>query len=132
MTGYRRGLARADDGASAAEFALAAPFLIMLLTGIFQVGMLFLANAGLQQAIEAAARYATLYPRPTTEQISARVLEGGYGLRPSGIKGPSITYGATDGTPYADISMSYAMQLDFIFFKSPPIELAHTRRVYQS
>jgi Flp pilus assembly protein TadG len=132
MKRLRGDLAQADDGAAAVEFVVAAPFLIMLLAGIFQVGMLFLANAGLQQAVESGARYATLYPRPTAEQISSRVMESGYGLRPTGIEGPAISYGETDGTPYADISMSYSMRLDFVFFQSAPIELVHTRRAYQT
>ena len=136
MRPFRRGLARASDGGAAIEFAMTAPFLIALTLGIAQLGVVFLANAGLQQAVEVGARYATLYPRPSDARIAARILDSGYGMRASGIEGPTITHGTSDGTadgaPYIDITMSYSMPIDLIFYRSDPIRLTHKRRAYQS
>jgi len=47
-------------GAAALEFALAVPVLVSMIWGLFQVGMIFEANAGVQQALGEGARYATL------------------------------------------------------------------------
>jgi Flp pilus assembly protein TadG len=126
-----KALAAAKEGAAIVEFALVAPFLILLLVGILQLGIAFLANAGLQHAVEAGARYATIYPRPTDAQIKNLILRSGYGMRSAQIAGPTITRGANSGSAYADISMSYTLRMDFIFFQLEPLQLRHERRAYQ-
>jgi hypothetical protein len=35
-----------------------------------------------------------------------------------------------DGTSYVQITMNYAAPLNFIFYKTNPIRLSQTRRVY--
>jgi Flp pilus assembly pilin Flp len=131
MKAFVRKLARSKDGAAAVEFILAAPFLILLIVGILQLGIVFLAKAGLEQAVEAGARYATIYPRPNESQIAARVLANGYGMQASGIVGPTFQYGSAGGSPYVEITMRYRVSPNFIFFELAPIELQHTRRAYQ-
>ena len=64
----RRKLHRDEGGAAALEFALAFPVLISIIYGIFMIGMVFMASAGLQHALGEAARYATLFPTPTDAQ----------------------------------------------------------------
>jgi Flp pilus assembly protein TadG len=124
-------LARSREGAASIEFIVAAPFLILLLVGILQLGILFLAKAGLEQAVESGARFATIFPRPTDAEISARVLASGYGMNAAGISGPTLTYGESGGSPYVDITMTYTVRPNFIFFTAPPVELQHTRRAFQ-
>jgi Flp pilus assembly protein TadG len=124
-------LIRDQKGAAAIEFVLAAPFLILLLVGILQMGIMFLAKAGLQQGVEAGARFATIYPRPSDEDISARVLSSGYGMQASNIEGPTLTHGTTGGSPYVDITMRYTVTPNFIFFTMSPVRLEHTRRAFQ-
>lgn len=126
-------LLHATDGAASVEFVIIAPFLILLLIGILQTGMLLLAQNGLQQGVEAGARYATIYPRPTDSQISAKILASGYGMSSSAISSPTFSHGTTSlGTPYVDITMKYSMTPNFIFFKSAPIHLSHSRRAFQA
>lgn len=128
-----RNLGPARDGAAAIEFAMAAPFLILLLVGILQVGLMFLAKNGLQHAVEAGARYATIYPSPTDSQISQKMLASAYGLESSGISGPTFARGTTtSGAKYINIAMTYSMTPDFIFFNSPAIELTQTRVAFQT
>ena len=67
-------------GAAAMEFALAVPVLIAFIWGIFQVGMLYHANAGMQHALGEAARYATLFPTPTDTQIQAKITSAKFGV----------------------------------------------------
>jgi Flp pilus assembly pilin Flp len=121
---------RDERGASVIEFALLAPVLVAFIIGISQLGLLFFANAGLGNAVSEGARMATLYPRPTNEQISARVNDRRFGLDPAYVSGPAIVEGVEDGAPYAEITMTYAAPLNFIFYKVGPIRLSKTRRVY--
>ncbi len=53
-------LRRCQRGAAAIEFALVVPILVLFIYGIFQIGLLFQANAGMQHALGEGARYATL------------------------------------------------------------------------
>ena len=53
-------LRRCQRGAAVIEFALTVPILVLIIYGIFQVGLLFQANAGMQHALGEGARYATL------------------------------------------------------------------------
>ena len=81
MTRSLRKLVQCRKGAAAVDFALAAPVVALFLVGFLQIGMPGMAKAGLGQAVESGARYATIYPRPTDAQISAKILAGGYGMR---------------------------------------------------
>ena len=124
-------LARCERGAAAVEFVLAAPIVVLFLVGFLQIGMLGMAKAGLGQAVESGARYATIYPRPTDTQISTKIRAGGYGMRAANITWPTFVHGNNAGSPYVDITMTYRQTLDFGFFTLGPINLSHTRRAYQ-
>lgn len=123
-------ISRDERGASVIEFALLAPVLVGFIIAISQLGLLFYANAGLGNAVSEGARLATLYPRPTNEQIAARVNDRRFGLDPAYVSGPTIVDGVADGAPYAEITMTYAAPLNFIFYQVGPIRLSKTRRVY--
>ncbi|MBA3730486.1 MAG: pilus assembly protein, partial [Sphingomonas sp.] len=66
-------LRRNERGAAAIEFAIAVPILILMIYGIFRLGLLFQANAGMQHALGEGARYATIYPTPTNTQIQTKM-----------------------------------------------------------
>jgi Flp pilus assembly protein TadG len=129
-------LRRDESGTSAVEFALIAPLLFGFLIGIAQLGILFLANTGLKSAVGEGARLATIFPRPTNAAIIARITDRHFGLEPQYITNPTITeptaaqVAANNGRAYLDISMSYAVPLDFIFFTTPPVTLVERRRVF--
>lgn len=144
-------LFRDKSGISAAEFALLAPTFIAMIIGIGQFGILFQAQAGLRHTVQEGARYATTWvpngpgtpQRPTDAQIIAQMATSRYGLDPAYITGPTITChyevaGAppvlcpapSGSTTYLDITMSYAVPLNFVFYRPPPVTLTETRRVY--
>ena len=52
-----------ESGASATEFALAVPLIVVLFYGMAQFGRILLANAGLRHAIDTGARATTVYNR---------------------------------------------------------------------
>ncbi len=117
-------------GASAVEFALIAPVLFGFLFAIAQLGLLFFANAGLRNAVGEGARLASLYPRPTDQQIISHINSRKFGLDPAHVVGPTIVNGTVDGASYAEITMSYSAPMNFLFYNVGPIRLTKTRRVY--
>lgn len=126
----RTALRRNQRGATAIEFALAAPVLLVFIIGIAQLGLLFFANAGLRSSVAEGARYATIFPRPTDAEITARAMQQRFGLDPAHLTGPTLAHGTSDGVAYVDISMSYAVPIDFLFFKTPPVTISVTRRAF--
>ena len=136
-----RNLLRDEGAAGAVEFALIAPVFFAMLIGISQLGMLFFANAGIQNALSEGARFATIFPLPSNAEIGAKMTDKRFGVDPANLIGPTIAHSPdedNDGAPdpdateatYADITIGYEMPLNFIFFEVEPVTLSHTRRVY--
>jgi Flp pilus assembly protein TadG len=119
-----------ERGAAALEFAILAPALILMIVGIGQIGILFHANAGLRNAVAEGARFATIYPRPDDEDIIARITSSEFGLVTANMTTPTITHGTDAGVDYVDITMSYNVPLNFVFFEAPAVTLSETRRAY--
>ena len=126
----RNSVLRDTRGMGAVEFALAAPVLFAFIVGVAQLGTLFFANAGLKSAVGEGARYATIHPRPNNTQIIKRITDQRFGLDPAYIISPTITVSKVDTRDYITISMSYDVPLDFIFYRTDPIRLTETRRVF--
>jgi Flp pilus assembly protein TadG len=125
-------LLRDRRGVGAIEFGLTAPLMLIMVLGIAQLGTLFAANAGLQHAVDEGARLATIYPRPTDAAIIAMINQKKFRLASNRITGPTLTHDVSAaGIPYVDITMSYAVPLNFVLFTTPPITLSQTRRAYQ-
>jgi Flp pilus assembly protein TadG len=125
-----RCLKKDASGISAVEFALVSPVLFGFLIALFQVGMLFFANAGLNNALADGARLASLYPRPTNAQIAARITDRRFGVEPERLVGPTFENGTSNGATYTEITLRYSVPVDFIFYEWGPITLSATRRVY--
>ena len=125
-----RKIARSNEGASAAEFALAAPVLFAFIVGIAQLGTLFFANSGLKAAVAEGARYATIYPRPKDEDIKKLITSRQFGLDSKYLSVPTVVSSKVNGRTVLDISMTYSAPIDFIFFTTPAVNFVETRRVY--
>ncbi|WP_260484396.1 TadE/TadG family type IV pilus assembly protein [Sphingomicrobium flavum] len=126
----RKSFIKNEDGAAVVEFALALPILISFIFGIFQLALVFWANAGAQHAMGEAARYATLYPTPTAEQVEDFVASSTFGTHNGTMQTPTVTQNATDG--YFDIEIVYTQPTDFIFFEGPVVDIEKAKRVYYS
>lgn len=125
-------LRKDERGAAIIEFALILPFLVVFIWGIVQIGLLFQAYAGMQNALGEAARYATIYPTPTDEQIKATVAGRKFGTGNGTLDELSIddeNSGGT-GTKYKTLSLTYSQPLDFLFFQGPPVTLTQSKVVY--
>ncbi len=127
-----RALLKQDRGAGALEFALAAPVLFTILIGATQVGTMFFANAGVQNAVAEGARVAAIFPLPTDEQIAAAVNSEDFGLKSGQVVGaPKIEHSIDDnGNPIVEISLSYKVPLNFVFFDAGPVTISHSRTVF--
>lgn len=125
--GYRLWVDR--RGAAALQFAIIAPLFFAMLFGIVQLGILFHAQAGLRNAVEDAARYATLWPKPTDAQIRARISSNSFGLKTANIVGPAVSFSTGASPNYVTISMTYNITIDYVI-GSKTISLSETRRAF--
>jgi Flp pilus assembly protein TadG len=116
-------------GSAAVQFALAVPVLVILIAGIAQLGVLYAASAGMQQALGEGARAASLYPRPTDDVISAKLMAKKFALDSSNLTS-SLSHGTSNGLPYVDIQLTYTPRLNFVFFTVPSVTITKTRRAY--
>lgn len=127
---FARKLGADRTGSAAIEFAVAVPVLVSLIWGIFQIAILYRANAGMQHALGEAARYATLYPTPTDSQIQSKVTSGKFGLDNGTWSTPTIT---TDNIAKTKlIGVRYTQPTDFLFFAGPTVTLTREKLVYLS
>ena len=126
-----RRLARDCRGATILEFALIAPVLLAMLLGIALLGIVFYAEAGLRSTVEDAARYATIWPRPSQAQIAARMTSKQFGMDPANIVAPTITFNTTTTPYYVTITMGYNLTINYVL-GSQTIALSETRRAYVS
>ena len=121
-------LLKNHEGAAVVEFALALPILISFIFGIFQLALVFWANAGAQHAMGEAARYATLYPTPSSTEIEDFVANSQFGTHNGTMQTPTVTQNTTE--EYFDIDIVYTQPTDFIFFEGPTVSIEKSKRVY--
>ena len=119
------------SGASTMEFVLTIPIALVVIFGSVQIGMVFWADAGLQNALGDAARVATLWPRRSNTEIAAVFDARKFGLDPAGLSTPVITTGTQNGEDFVQIQASYQTSINFILFDVPGITLSHTRLAYR-
>lgn len=111
------------------EFALVIPAVMAMLFGIAELGILFLAQAGLKNAVAEGARYATISPRPSQTAIENKIAAKKFGLIAGAITGPTVTLNTSASPAYVDITMGYSQTIHFIF-GSRTVSLSETRRAY--
>lgn len=125
-----RGLRKDERGLSAVEFALIMPVFFLLIFGIMQMGTLFFAHTALRNAVSEGARFATIHPRPTNQQIIDRITANRVNMDPSRFTNPVVSVVQESPTSWrADISMSYTVPVNFMFFRSPVV-LTYARSTY--
>ncbi|CDX56866.1 TadE family protein [Mesorhizobium plurifarium] len=113
----------AGDGSAGAgiEFALVAPFLIMLLFGIFAFGWSMNSISSVRYALEASARSLQLNNTLTQADIQAVATQK---LQALGLQNVNVTI-TTDppsgGFTMAHVNASYAFVISFPYFSDYPI-----------
>jgi Flp pilus assembly protein TadG len=120
-----------EQGAAAIEMAFALPVLLLFVFGIFQLGVILQANAGMQHALGEGARLATIFPKPSDAAIVTKMDESEFGMNVGTFHTPTISTPATSVcTNCRDLQVTYTVTPDFIFFKAPTITLTRNKRVY--
>jgi len=131
-------LRRDAEGAAAIEFAIALPVLLVLIYGIFQVGLVFQANAGMQHALGEGARYATLCVptstgcnTPSDTAIVTRMSSKLFGMNIGTFGTPSVTTPASTTCTFCrDLTVTYTVTPNYLFFSGPAVSLSRSKRVY--
>jgi Flp pilus assembly protein TadG len=127
---YLRKLRSDRSGVAAIEFAVAVPILVTFLWGIFQVAIVYRANAGMQHALGEAARFATIFPTPSDSAIQDKITSHRFGVDGGTWETPTI---ATDTAAKTKlITVTYSQPTDFLFFEGPTVELTRSKLVYLS
>lgn len=119
-------LRRDQKGSAIVETAIALPVLVMFIWGIFQIGVLFQANSGMQHALGEGARYATIWPTPTDAQIQSRISSEVFGTK----NGTFTVAAPVNDTDSKTLSVTYSMPMNFLFFEGPTVNLTRTKKVY--
>jgi hypothetical protein len=116
-----------------------------MIYGIFQVGLLYQANAGMQHALGEGARMATLcVPTSVVVASSSGTSTKTVCMAPpdTAIKNRMTAklFGEGDGaftvndpvpgTGFRDLSVRYSKRMNFIFFPGPTITLNRSKRAY--
>ncbi len=130
----QRTLLRDANGSSIIEFALALPFMLLFIYGIFVVGQLFQAAAGMQHALGEGARYATVYNVDTTDhlptdaEIQSRISTKLFGTQSGSFDNPTI-----DNSQLANgrkkITVVYRQTPNFLFLVGPTIVMTRSKWV---
>ena len=123
-------LLRNREGATIVEFAFGFPVLILLIWMIYQFGLIFRANSGIQHALGQGARYATLWPEPAKSDVKTAMEQSVYGIGPGLFTVPTPTEGTVDGAKYLDLRVNYTQQTNMLLFPGPRITLTKTKRVW--
>lgn len=132
------GLHRDEGGAAAIEMAIALPVLVSMIYGIFTLGQLFEANAGMQHALGEGARYGTLClsmsadgtcTLPSDTQLSTRVSSKLFGTS-NGTFDTPVVDSTNAAIGYKTITVTYHQTMNFLFFTGPTIDLTRSKRVY--
>ena len=133
-----RRIRRDAQGAAVIEMALSLPILTVMIYGIFILGQLFEANAGMQHALGEGARYGTLClsmsstgvcTQATDTQLSAKVNSKLFGTRNGTFDAPSVD-STTVASGYKTITVTYHQTMNFLLFRGPTINITRSKRVY--
>jgi Flp pilus assembly protein TadG len=133
-------LRRNDRGAAAIELAISLPVLLLFVYGIFEIGIAGQAIAGMQHGLGEGARLATICESPSSTgtcgvpsdaEIKAKIQDKKFGVGVGTFDDPSVTTPlASDCVNCRDLSVTFHMPMNFLFFSAPSIDITRTKRVY--
>lgn len=131
MTRLHR-LLRDDKGATVIEFAFALPILIIMVFMIYQFGLIYRANSGIQHSLGQGARAATLWPTPTKAQVKTIMQNSVYGIGPGTftIAEPAEVEDPVAKAKYWDLEVTYTQGTSLIMLPGPNISVTKKKRVW--
>jgi Flp pilus assembly protein TadG len=133
-------LRRNDRGAAAIEMAIALPVLMLFIYGVFQIGIAGQAIAGMQHGLGEGARFATICfspssagtcSVPTDAAIKAKIQAKKFGVGVGTFDDPVVsTPATTECINCRDLSVTFHLPMNYLFFSAPTINITRTKRVY--
>ena len=139
----RRSIKVDQQGAAVIEAAIALPVLVVMIYGIFSIGQVFEANAGMQHALGEAARYATLCPSLSTSgstttctvhtgtEIKAMVATKLFGANNGNGTWDDPTLDTSTATSgYVTLTVTYHPLMKFAFYSLPSFTVTRSKRIY--
>jgi Flp pilus assembly protein TadG len=136
-----RRIHRDEQGVAIIEMALSLPILITMIYGIFTLGQLFEANAGMQHALGEGARYGTLCTSlsvsgtttmctlPSDTEIRDTITSKLFGTASGTFDTPTVD-SSTSPSGYKTITVTYHQTMNFLLFTGPTITATRSKRVY--
>jgi Flp pilus assembly protein TadG len=126
-----------ERGTAAIEVAISLPVIITMIYGIFSIGQLFMANAGIQHALGQGARMANLCAAqgsagctlPTTTALKAKMNADVFGKFNGTWDVPAVDT-STASSGYITLTVGYHQTMSFAFFTGPTINLSRSKLVY--
>jgi len=126
-------LKRDERGVAVIEIAIVLPVLILFIYGIFQIGILYQANAGMQHALGEGARFATLC-KPVTggcnvatdAEVKAKMNSTVFGTKPGTFTVPT----PTTVNRVMTLTVNYSQPMNFLLFPGPTVSLTRKKVVY--
>ncbi|WP_352698251.1 TadE/TadG family type IV pilus assembly protein [Mesorhizobium sp. M0152] len=117
---------RDHSGGAGLEFALIAPFLIMLLFGIFAFGWAMHSESTVRYTLETSSRSLQLHNTLTQADIQSIATQK---LQALGLQDVNVTIAidpASGGFRMAHLTATYALVVNFPYFSALPINYATT------
>jgi len=129
---------RDQKGAAVIEMAFALPILIMMLWMLVQLGQVYRAIAGIQQALGEGARYATLCltptsmgcTTPTATAVKTKIESSVYGSGPGTFNTPLPTLSTAGTSKYYDLKVNYSQPTNLLLLPGPTIQVSRSKRVW--
>ena len=134
-----RRLKKSERGAAAVEMAFALPVIVVMLYMFVQLGEVYRAMAGIQQALGQGARYATLCLNPSAtgcsvpakDAVRTTMLSSVYGVGPGSFDATVSDLQSTGSTgKYYDLRVTYTQATSLLIFPGPTINVARSKRVW--
>lgn len=135
---FGRRLVPNQQGAATIEMAFALPVLIVMIWAMVQLGLVYRANAGMQQALGEGARFATLCVNPTINGCSAptatniktKISGSVFGASPGTFTVSEPVSGISGSSRYFDLTVSYSQPTNLLLFPGPTINISRSKRVW--
>lgn len=128
-----RYLHKCQRGSGTVEFSMIAPVLITLMVGAMNVGSYFFAQNSIDYAVDKTAREAAVYPFKSDSELETIFDDAILKKEADGAVTLGLSHGtASNGVGYVDLSTSYKVPVNMIFFNLGSITVRSERRVYQA
>ena len=109
-----------DSGASAVEFAIVFPLLVVLITGIIQVSSALYTETVMKHAIQDIGRRAMVSTTLTATDMKAEILKKvtGRGLTADNINVTEVSNGDGSASVTFELTYDYEMKIPLVFTKT--------------